>query len=91
MKKALSFTMMFGILASFATPSFANVGQIKEYKKAFPDAKPKCIQCHAVEKPKKEDGQHDLNAYGKKVKDAAKAQPPTDAAYKAVGPAPASA
>ena len=47
--------------------SSANVNQIKAYKKVFSDAKSKCINCHIDEKPKKEAGKHDLNAYGKKV------------------------
>lgn len=67
-----------------ALPALADVKQIKAYKEAYPDAKPKCIWCHTVEKPKKEDGQHELNAYGKKVK--ALATEPGAADYKAAGP-----
>ena len=51
----------------FLTPLSANIKQVKAYKEAFPGEKPKCACCHTSEKPKKEDGQHDLNAYGKKV------------------------
>ena len=48
-------------------PAWANVKESKAYKGAFPGEKPKCLCCHTSEKPKKEDGQHDLNDYGKKV------------------------
>lgn len=70
-------------LCTGSSPAWANVKQIKAYKEAFPDEKPKCIHCHAVEKPKKEDGQHDLNAYGEKVK--ALAAEPTVETYQAAG------
>jgi hypothetical protein len=49
----------------------ANVDQIKVYKKAFPGSKPQCLFCHVDKIPKKEVGQHDLNAYGTKVKETA--------------------
>ena len=54
-----------GIL--FTASSWANVEQIKIYKKAYSEEKPKCVHCHVAEKPKK-DGDHELNEYGKKVK-----------------------
>ncbi len=53
--------------AGFLSPAYANVKQIKAYKEAYPDTRPKCIHCHTLEKPKKEDSQHDPNEYGKKV------------------------
>ncbi len=61
----------------------ADPEQIKVYKKAFPDSKPKCISCHVDEKPKKEDGKHELNAYGLKVM--AIAEKPTEETYKQAG------
>ena len=67
-----------------ALPALADVKQIKAYKEAYPDAKPKCIWCHTSEKPKKEDGQHELNDYGKKVK--ALATEPSSGDYKKAGP-----
>ena len=67
-----------------ALPALADVKQIKAYKEAYPDTKPKCIWCHTSEKPKKDDGQHDLNDYGKKVK--ALATEPGAADYKTAGP-----
>ena len=66
-------------------PVHANMKQIKFYKEIYPDAKPKCIQCHMVALPKKEDGQHELNAYGQAVKKAA--SEPTAETYKQVGKA----
>ena len=67
-------TVMLGVLLGFALwtmPAQANLKEIKKYKEAYPDTKPVCINCHAVEKPKKEDGQHDMNDYGKAVLKAA--------------------
>ncbi len=64
-------------------PAHADLKEIKKYKEAFPEAKPKCIECHVQEKPKKDDGQHELNEYGNAVK--AKAEEITAETYKAVG------
>jgi len=63
----------------------ASLKQMKEYKGAFPDAKPKCVNCHVSEMPKKDDGQHELNDYGKAVIKAAGAQSPSADTYKTVG------
>lgn len=60
----------------------ANVDQIKVYKAAFPDSKPQCIFCHIDKLPKKDEGMHEPNAYGKKVREAAEI---TADAYKQVG------
>jgi hypothetical protein len=46
----------------------ANIDTQKLYKKAFPGSKPKCLFCHVDKLPKKDEGAHDLNAYGLKVK-----------------------
>lgn len=51
----------------WSIPASADLKMIKAYKEAYPEAKPKCIDCHADEKPKKEDGLHELNDYGKTV------------------------
>ena len=68
LSKTLSFLSLAGLFILIATlPALANVKQVKVYKEAFPDEKPKCACCPVDEKPKKEDGQHDLNAYGKKA------------------------
>ena len=74
MKSTLrSFTTLALALLFFPSmAAFANTTQIKAYKEAFPDEKPKCIGCHDVEKPKK-DGDHGWNEYGKKVKALAEA------------------
>lgn len=75
-------------------PAWATLDEAKLYKKALAEAKiPKCATCHKDEKPKKEDGQHELNEYGAKLKAAAEALPDkelTEEAIKAVGPAPTS-
>ena len=64
-------------------PAQADLKEIKKYKEAFPESKPKCIECHAQEKPKKDDGQHEANDYGKAV--LAKSKETTADTYKAVG------
>ncbi len=70
-------------------PAAANVEQVKIYKKVFPESKAQCITCHVDKLPKKDDGKHELNAYGLKVKqtkvemDAA----PNEETYKKVGSA----
>ena len=67
-------------------PAHADMAQIKAYKEVYPDAKPKCINCHAVSTPKKDDGAHELNAYGKAVlAEAGKDAKPTADTYKKVG------
>ncbi|MEI8345757.1 MAG: hypothetical protein WCG06_06770 [Candidatus Omnitrophota bacterium] len=48
--------------------AWADVAQMKLYKEAFPEEKPKCSSCHVAAMPKKADGEHQLNAYGTKVK-----------------------
>jgi len=52
------------------TTAGANTDQIKIYKNAFQGSAPKCINCHMDKLPKKDDGKHDLGAYGLKVKEA---------------------
>lgn len=81
MKRSMIFAILFSFL--FFATAWASLKQVKAYKEAFPDEKPKCSHCHVSEKPKKEDGQHDLNAYGQKAANA-KAEPDVET-YKAVG------
>lgn len=86
--RTLKFSL-FSLIAVFALSStaFATPKQVKFYQEAYPNAeKPKCIACHAVEKPKKE-GNHDLNDYGKKVKELA--ETPSAEDYKKAGEIPA--
>jgi hypothetical protein len=64
-------------------PAGADVRQFKVYKEAFPSSKPKCITCHVKEKPTKDEGKHDLNAYGAKAKEMS--PPPTAETYRALG------
>ena len=80
--KVIAWGVLLG-LAVWAAPAQANLKEIKKYKEAYPDAKPKCVNCHAVEKPKKEDGQHDMNDYGKAVLKAV--AEPTVETYQKVG------
>jgi hypothetical protein len=63
----------------------ANLDQQKLYKEAFPDSKPKCVTCHVDAIPKKDDGKHELNPYGKEI--IKQAEKPTVDTYKAVGAA----
>lgn len=65
--------------------ALANFQQYKDYKGAFPDGKPTCATCHAVAFPKKAEGQHEMNAYGKKVLEINKT--PTVETYKTAGKA----
>ena len=65
-------------------PALANLEQAKIYKAAFPDAeKPKCIMCHVDKMPKKDDGKHDWNEYGLKVRKVK--EKPDEETYKTVG------
>ncbi len=78
--------IVLGVLTGFlltAVLAHANLKETKKYKEAFPETKPKCINCHMDEKPKKDDGQHDPNDYGKAVIKAA--SEPTVDTYKQVG------
>ena len=77
------------LVVGWCATGFADVAQIKIYKEAFPDAKPKCIMCHTDALPKKDKGKHEWNAYGKAVmKEVGKeAKKPTAETYKKVGPA----
>jgi hypothetical protein len=67
-KKMIGIILGIGIILS-SYQAKADLAQIKIYKEAFSDSKPKCIECHVSEKPKKEDGAHELNEYGKAVKE----------------------
>jgi glutamyl-tRNA reductase len=72
----------------WAQPAHAGLDQIKAYKEAYPDSKPKCIDCHVDKIPKKDDGAHELNEYGKAVVKAAGTDKPTADTYKKAGPIP---
>ncbi|MBP9855163.1 MAG: hypothetical protein KBD53_09895 [Candidatus Omnitrophica bacterium] len=58
----------------FASPSFANIDQMKYYREINPDLKPNCMYCHMDKAPKKEKGKHDLNPYGAKMQESFEAQ-----------------
>jgi hypothetical protein len=53
---------------SLTYESPANPDQLKAYREVYPEIKPGCIYCHVDKNPKKENGKHDLNAYGLKAK-----------------------
>ncbi|MCR4336990.1 MAG: hypothetical protein NUV91_04205 [Candidatus Omnitrophica bacterium] len=65
--------LLFLALSAFClmTPSlsYANLNELKAYREVNPELKADCTYCHLDEKPKKEDGKHDLNAYGLKAKE----------------------
>jgi len=92
MKKMMMLFAGVGLLL-WVVPAQADMKMIKAYKEAYPDAKPKCIECHVVALPKKADGEHEMNDYGKAViaqatkEAAAKAEVmPTADTFKKVGP-----
>ena len=85
-KSTLFAAVLSSILLLSASAAWANIKQIKAYKEAYPDEKPKCACCHVDKKPSKEDGKHDLNEYGKKV--LAISKEPTADHYKTAGKAP---
>ncbi len=66
----------------FSATTQADMIVYKAYKQAFTDSHPKCSTCHVDAMPKKADGQHEWNAYGLAIKNAAKgtgiADVPTD-------------
>ena len=84
--KIHSFFLIFCAILLFPSLAYAGLKQIKAYKEAYLDEKPKCVSCHTTDRPKREDGAYDLNDYGKKVK-AIKSEPDADA-YKQAGKAP---
>lgn len=70
--KTVSENFIRGVLAvvflfCFAGTAAANLGVVKVYKETFSDEKPKCTCCHMDKMPKKEEGEHEFNDYGKKV------------------------
>lgn len=75
---------------AISLPAHASTDIVKVYKAAFEGSKPKCKFCHVLALPKKDDGQHDLNEYGQKVKDAG-GKEITAQALQAVGPNEAAA
>lgn len=58
----------------FAGAAQADMKEMKKYKEAIPGATVKCIDCHTDAMPKKDDGKHELNEYGKAVMTEAKVE-----------------
>jgi len=88
--KKITFFVLTGIIF-LAVAARADMSQIKAYKEAYPDGKPKCINCHVDAMPKK-DGSHENNDYGKaalKAAQDAKLDKPTADTFKKIGPIPA--
>jgi hypothetical protein len=83
-KSQISIFLGVGLLLAGILPAQANLKELKMYKEAFPSSKVKCSSCHTDEKPKKEDGQHELNAYGQEVLKTS--QEITVETFKKVGP-----
>ena len=65
----------------FTSVARADMKEMKIYKETYPGAKVKCVDCHADAMPKKDDGKHELNAYGKAVIDEAKKEAAKDAVH----------
>lgn len=68
-KGILLFAVSLFTLALFTSNSYATKEHLLTYRSVYPEFKPKCFYCHIDEKPKKEDGEHDLNLYGLKLKE----------------------
>lgn len=85
---SISLAFWIAILVSFIAPgsAYATLEQAKIYKAAFGTEKPKCLTCHIDKLPKKEDGLHEPNDYGKKLM--AANPKPDEATYKQVGANP---
>ena len=47
----------------------ASVNIMKVYREINPDLKADCTYCHTDKLPKKDDGKHELNPYGAKIKE----------------------
>ena len=84
LQKIMMLGMLIG-LVFWSVSARADMAQIKAYKETYPDAKPKCIDCHVDKMPKKDDGQHELNDYGKAVVKSAGTVKPTADTYKTIG------
>ena len=81
-KVGLIFGFVFAFVVAGNTFAMADVDQVKLYKAAFPGSQPKCISCHMDKLPKKDEGMHEPNAYGKKIQETAEITVET---YKEVG------
>jgi hypothetical protein len=73
-------TVAVSVLLAFCvgTTLLANLDNQKAFVAKYPDAKAslgKCTTCHVKPLPKKEEGQHELNPYGKDVQTKAVVDP----------------
>ena len=69
-RKFIITALTLGVALSCPISGFASVEMLKEYREVYTDLKPNCMYCHVDKLPKKEDGKHELNPYGLKVKEA---------------------
>ena len=85
MKTLMRFTFCLLVISTFVLSghAWATMDQAKLYKEAFGGEKPKCACCHVDKLPKKDDGKHELNDYGKKL--TAVKEAPDLETYKQVG------
>lgn len=87
-KRLFIFAIVYSISCVLAAGAQASVDQAKLYQKVFGGEKPKCIGCHVDKLPKKDDGKHELNEYGRKLKEAKAAEKPDEGTYNTVGKNP---
>jgi hypothetical protein len=66
-KTVVATLFVFSFLTMTGTAARANLAQVKLYKTTFEGEKPKCTTCHMDKAPKKEEGKHEWNDYGKKI------------------------
>jgi hypothetical protein len=84
MKKGMILFIGLGLVFLMSAAQ-ANMKEMKTYKEAFPGASIKCIDCHVDTMPKKDEGKHEPNDYGKAVIAKTQKTSPTADTYKAVG------
>lgn len=68
------FLILITLLFGTSINSFANVDLLKYYREVNPALKADCTYCHLDKLPKKEDGKHELNAYGLELKKQSESQ-----------------
>lgn len=85
MRFLLALTLVAMFVSTWTPVAQANIKQLKVYRTVYPDYKPKCSYCHVDEKPKKDDGKHDLNAYGLKLQELMNGEPLTEEMVKSIG------
>ena len=67
LKNPLGGSLVVAFSLCFAGTAMADLEILKTYKATFEGEKPKCTCCHTDKTPKKEEGKHENNDYGKKL------------------------